>query len=496
MAMKLDMSKAYNRVEWIFLESIMRKMGFPGRWVELVMATIKFVSYSILINGVPRGFIKPTRGFAEVILYLPHLFLLCSEGLNGLLKEAVAAGDLRGFSLCKNGPQVSHLFFADGSLIFFRVKMGGVQSIQSTLAKYERASGQKINGTKTNLFFGKSILDSTKTDLKNFLGVPEIKEYEKYLGLPAMVGRKKKESFIYIKERIWEKLQGWKEKLLSQVGREVLLKAIVQAISTFAMSCFQLPMSLCHEIEVLIKNFFWGQCGERQKIHWKNWESLCLPKIEGGMGFKELRKFNDAMLAKQVWRLVHDKESLFYWVFKAMFFPLGDIFSTQVKSESYAWQSILKARYLIAECARYRVGSGQTAKFIRIVGYQGKGQGNSGSALGSTNEVNRKIWSSLWRLEVPNKIKTFAWRVCTKSLPTLVNLASKKVVLSNSCTSCNREPETVIHALWGCEKVAWGTNFDELCIATYQTLSFVDLFKLVLQNPHGPEGFIMVCWFI
>ena len=79
-----------------------------------------------------------------------------------------------------------------------------MQAIQSALALYERASRQKINGTKTNLFFGKSILKSTKTDLKNFLVVPEIKEYEKYLGLPAMVGRKKKESFIYIKEDLGE----------------------------------------------------------------------------------------------------------------------------------------------------------------------------------------------------------------------------------------------------------------------------------------------------
>ena len=98
--------------------------------------------------------------------------------------------------------------------------MGDVQAIQSALALYERASRQKINHTKTNLFFGKFVLESTKIGLKNFLGVPEIKEYEKYLGLPAMVGRKKKESFIYIKERIWGKLQGWKDKLLSQAGRE------------------------------------------------------------------------------------------------------------------------------------------------------------------------------------------------------------------------------------------------------------------------------------
>ena len=134
MAMKLDMSKAYDRMEWIFLESLMRKMGFHGRWVELVMATIKSISYSFLINGVPCGFIKPTRGIRQGDPLSPYLFLLCSEGLNGLLKKAMAVGDLRGFSFCKNGPQISHLFFADDSLIFCRVKMGDVQAIQSTLA--------------------------------------------------------------------------------------------------------------------------------------------------------------------------------------------------------------------------------------------------------------------------------------------------------------------------------------------------------------------------
>ena len=205
MAMKLDMTKDYNRVEWIFLEQLMQRMGFHGRWVDLVMATIKSVSYSFFINGVPRGFIKPTRGIRQGNPLSPYLFLLCSNGLNGLLKKVVARGDSRGFSLCKNGPQISHLFFADDSLIFCRVKMGDVQTIQSALALYETASEQKINGTKTNLFFGKSVLESTKTDLKNFLGVPEIKEYEKYLGLSAMVGRKKKgKLYLYKGEDLGE----------------------------------------------------------------------------------------------------------------------------------------------------------------------------------------------------------------------------------------------------------------------------------------------------
>ena len=96
---------------------------------------------------------------------------------------------------------------------------------------------------------------AVKNDIKNFLGVPKIKEYEKYLGLPTVVGRNRSASLNFIKERVWGKIQGWKEKMLSQAGREVLLKAVVQAIPTFAMSCFRLLVGLCRDIEMIIRKF-------------------------------------------------------------------------------------------------------------------------------------------------------------------------------------------------------------------------------------------------
>ena len=141
--------------------------------------------------------------------------------------------------------------------------------------------------------------------------------YDKYLGLPSLIGKRKKASFDYIIERVWRKLQGWEERLLSQVGREVLIKAVVQAIPTYTMGCFKLPIALCHEIEVLIRKFWWGERGNQKKIHWVKWVDLCEPKLEGGMGFKEHPLFNDSLLAKQTWRLLHNKNSLFYRVFNS-----------------------------------------------------------------------------------------------------------------------------------------------------------------------------------
>ena len=127
----------------------------------------------------------------------------------------------------QKGPKVTHLFFADDSLLFCWARLTELEVIQGILEVYEQASRQQINRGKTTLFFSKAIAEETKEEIINFLGVFEIKEYEKYLGLPVVVGRKKKASLNYIKERVWNKLQGWKERLLSQAGRVVLLKAIV-----------------------------------------------------------------------------------------------------------------------------------------------------------------------------------------------------------------------------------------------------------------------------
>ena len=186
-----------------------------------------------------------------------------------------------------------------------------------------------------------------------------IRQYEKYLGLPTLVGRAKKRSFIYLKERVWKKLQGWKEKLLSIAGREVLIKAVIQAIPTYTMSCFKLLKGLIKELEVLIRKFWWRYSNDSRKVHWVSWERLCEAKEVGGMEFKEIKKFNEALLAKQVWRMMHNSDFLCFRVFKARFFPNCSILDAKdSNSGSYAWKSILGARDVIKKGMVWRIGNG------------------------------------------------------------------------------------------------------------------------------------------
>ena len=141
MALKLDMSKAYDQVEWAYLEAIMRKMGFDWRWVKLIMECITTVSYSILINGEPSLIIHPSRGLRQGDPLSPYLFLICSEGLHSLLNQAAEAKQIWGVSIYKKGPCLTHLFFANDSVIFCRASLVECRKIQELLECYEKASG-------------------------------------------------------------------------------------------------------------------------------------------------------------------------------------------------------------------------------------------------------------------------------------------------------------------------------------------------------------------
>lgn len=193
----------------------------------------------------------------------------------------------------------------------------------------------------------------------SILGVGSLAPYGKYLGLPYCVGHSNRAVLGFVKERVWTRLNGWKEKNLSVAGREVLIKSVAQAIPTYIMSCFRFPDGVCHEIEAMVCNFWWGQKEETRKIHWTSWKQLCKSKLQGGMGFRCLQHFNSALLAKQCWRLVQRPQSLVARVFKARYFPQTSFLDALIGSNpSFTWRSIVGSRGLLNAGLRWRVGNG------------------------------------------------------------------------------------------------------------------------------------------
>ena len=192
-AIKLDMSKAYDRVEWSYLEAIMRRMGFQDRWISLIMMCVSTVTYSVLINGEPKGTIIPTRGLRQGDPISPYLFLLCAEGLSAMIKRKERLGGLRGISVRRGAPSISHLFYADDSIIFYRATSGDCAQVAEVLDIYEKESGQKLNKEKTSLFFSKNTCPEFKEMAKETFGAQIIHQHEKYLGLPPVDRPKQKE---------------------------------------------------------------------------------------------------------------------------------------------------------------------------------------------------------------------------------------------------------------------------------------------------------------
>jgi hypothetical protein len=268
MGIKLDMSKAYNRVEWSFLEEVMKKMGFPKKWIDWVMECVRSVTYSIIVNGQPVGHIKPMKGLRQGDPISPYLFLICAEDLSAMLIQAELRGVISGVPISKRGPKISHLFFADDSLLFCKVNLVEWRRLTKILDKYEVASGQKLNKDKTSIFFSRNTSAKRREEITRLSGLQAMEKYEKYLGLPTLVGKSRTKAFKSIQDRVWNQLQNWKVKFLSQVGKEILLKAVVQAIPTYCMSVFLLPIILCKEINKLMQKFWWGHKENNSKIHW------------------------------------------------------------------------------------------------------------------------------------------------------------------------------------------------------------------------------------
>lgn len=174
-----------------------------------------------------------------------------------MIRKAERNGLWNGIGIGFQGPTVSHLLFTDDSLLFAMLGDQNVRQILNILGEYERPSGQKVNILKSKVFCSSSITAQEGVELAEALEVKQDDGKGLYLGLPCTIGRSKKEIFSHVRDKIWNKMKGWKEKSLSQAGKEIMIKAMLEAIPTYIMSCFKLTKAFCKEIQAIVRTFWW-----------------------------------------------------------------------------------------------------------------------------------------------------------------------------------------------------------------------------------------------
>ncbi|XP_010666797.1 uncharacterized protein LOC104883918 [Beta vulgaris subsp. vulgaris] len=190
-----------------------------------------------------------------------------ADAFSMLIDKAAWEHLIQGVRICRGSPRVSHLFFREDSILFAKATLQEFSKVAYIISKYERASSQKVNLSKTEVVFSRNVGADRRQEIIDILGVREVARHEKYLGLPTIIGRSKKAVFACLKERIWKKLQGCKEKLLSKPGKEIMIKVVAQAIPSYMMSIFKIPDGLIDEIHALFARFWWGSNDTVRKLH-------------------------------------------------------------------------------------------------------------------------------------------------------------------------------------------------------------------------------------
>ena len=325
--LKLDFEKAFDTVNWRFLIQVMQHMSFDSKWYSWIHSILDSAKVSVLVNGVPTKEFKPNRGLRQGDPISPLLYNLVGEALNSMLVTASRKGIFKGITLKKGMDQITHLQFADDTVIFLDGSIELIKGIKKVLQCFQIISGLKVNFEKSDLF-AKSA-DCNLLEGSSILKCKIDSWPMKYLGTPIGSSPRKQVFWAPLIQKMSHKLAKWKADCLNMAGRMVLVKSVLDGLPTYWMSIHQVPPSVVKQIEQIRRNFLWGhyssQDVKKRRLHLVSWNKICRPKCQGGLGLVPVKLKNLALLSKWFFRWEKEKNRCWNrWIRDKYNFSLGD----------------------------------------------------------------------------------------------------------------------------------------------------------------------------
>lgn len=353
---KLDMSKAFDRVEWPFLLACLRKLGFNETWCDLIYRNISNIHYSISLNGSSFGYFKSSRGLRQGDPLSPILFIISQDVLSRNLSKAFDTGLISHYLIGKGNMNITHLFFADDSLIFANSTPSGLNNLIRLIQSFSKASGQCINSTKSSFSLDPDRDRNSSLDIASLTGFSPQELPFRYLGVPLFKGRIRSEYLFELTNSILSRIEGWKARSLSFGGKVTLIKSVLCSITVHSLTLLAPPKPFLRMLEKLLATFLWSRKGIA-KFPWIAWKKICRPIEHGGLGIRRLDHIAKSLHGKMAWKMIL-RDSLWADFMAAKY---GNPLRPQLPHHSSrTWRIIVKHLKVIIPQTKLIIGSGSS----------------------------------------------------------------------------------------------------------------------------------------
>ncbi|KAJ9699874.1 hypothetical protein PVL29_005640 [Vitis rotundifolia] len=277
----------------------MQRMGFGEKWTGWISWCISTATFSVLINGTPAGFFNSSRGLRQGVPLSPYLFVIGMEAFSRLIHRAVRGGFLSGCRIkgrSGDGAEVSHLLFADDTLVFCEASQDQMAHLSWLLMWFEAISGLRINLDKSEILPVGRVENLEALALE--VGCKVGRLPNSYLGIPLGANHKSMAVWDGVEERFRRRLALWKRNYISKGGRITLIRSTLSSMPIYLMSLLRMPRVVSLRLEKIQKDFLWGGGALERKPHLVNWDSVCSDIRKGGLGVRRLSNLNRALLCK------------------------------------------------------------------------------------------------------------------------------------------------------------------------------------------------------